>query len=144
MDNLTFHEMICEWANLLEHGSLPQTEGRLHDDAGHCCLGVMCEVLNVKRFENTQIDPFGEYSYGTAYGAALCRNRQILPDVIADKYPQLEVFAGDILLKIPPHLRKRHPSVAERELATELNDSINFSFKEIAECVRYTWPGAFA
>lgn len=32
------------WLDALESGEYTQTKGKLHTDAGYCCLGVLCDV----------------------------------------------------------------------------------------------------
>lgn len=37
-------EVREKWVSALRSGEYPQTTGRLHDEDGYCCLGVLCEV----------------------------------------------------------------------------------------------------
>ena len=37
-------EIKAKWVAALRSGDYVQTEGRLKDVFGHCCLGVLCEI----------------------------------------------------------------------------------------------------
>ena len=39
--------LIQTWIDALESGNYPQTRGRLRDNKGHCCLGLLCEVSGI-------------------------------------------------------------------------------------------------
>jgi hypothetical protein len=48
-----------KWIAALRSGTYQQTTGRLKSDRGHCCLGVLCELLNYQ----PKKDEDGNYRY---------------------------------------------------------------------------------
>lgn len=39
-----------KWVAALRSGNYKQTQERLRDESGHCCLGVLCEVFDPTRW----------------------------------------------------------------------------------------------
>lgn len=56
-------EIKAKWIEALRSGKYKQTRAHLKDAAGHCCLGVLCEVVGEAPTEND-----GRWFYGG------CRN----------------------------------------------------------------------
>jgi len=118
---------IRRWHDALISGQYEQHYQSLANASAtaFCCLGVLCSVEGY-RFHP---DPEGAYIQ-TAGG----REDKSLPYSLAVDgrcYP---------VLKIPAHLR--HDGL-ERESAITLNDEYEFTFAELAECIRETWPEAW-
>ncbi len=126
VDRNTF---IREWYNDLVSGKYRQSRFQLGDNGGYCCLGIACltgQRLGIKEAE---------------WGI----NRQLE----TDSYPKgwFSSLIGSaatvgVLLTIPQYKRGR---VEEQQYANaaSLNDRYQFTFKEIAECIKYTYPDAF-
>lgn len=53
-----------EWADALRSGKYKQGIGYLNRKKTFCCLGVLCEILNVPRYVSDEDRPF--VRYGTA------------------------------------------------------------------------------
>ena len=52
-----------KWVEALRSGEYEQCTGRLHDGSGFCCLGVLCEVIGMKKKRiATEIYYFGNAS----------------------------------------------------------------------------------
>jgi len=41
------NDLKIEWINALRSGKYKQTQSRLQDVDGYCCLGVLCEVMGI-------------------------------------------------------------------------------------------------
>lgn len=39
------------WVEALRSGEYNQTRGRLRDDAGYCCLGVLCDIVAPEQWD---------------------------------------------------------------------------------------------
>lgn len=89
----------------------------------YCCLGVACQLTNPSEEAWSEEHEQGEMLSWSA--------RQ-----------WLGINDSDPVLTIPAHLR--HLVDGEEEsLAHHLNDNAQFSFNQIAACIRETWPEAF-
>lgn len=111
------------WLAALESGNYLQTNGTLHKDGGYCCLGLACEVSNLAGWE-----------YDNFYLSA----RSTLPDKVRI-YFNFFGFGGNLYPLIQIEDKLVHTLI-------HLNDSVRFSFLEIATFVRnhprsvfYTW-----
>jgi hypothetical protein len=51
-------EQFLKWIAALRSGKYPQTQNRLQDKKGYCCLGVACKVLIPEN--ELEVDCFGE------------------------------------------------------------------------------------
>jgi len=99
---------FMEWLNEgLRSGKYPQTTGRLQDDKGYCCLGVACELLMPK---NRQARYDSRYLVGT--------------------YP-ISQYNSPKWLKVINRDFYRRTGMG----LTTLNDSMELSFDEIADCL---------
>jgi hypothetical protein len=43
-------EIADKWVEALRSGHYKQTRGRLRDTQGYCCLGVLCEISGLSKF----------------------------------------------------------------------------------------------
>lgn len=107
------------WLVDLENTEEPQTTVSLCDNGGWCCLGRLCDVLNVPKME-FKLDnyKFGIESDGEDLSA------EVLPEYVA-KLVGLRSTQGHI-----------KDSPIEWERLTELNDDAGWSFKQIAAFIR--------
>lgn len=130
------YEFIRAWAEDLEATRAPQAKGHLSKKVGqrwgYCCLGRAEMVAGAKFVTDGEVkeflqpDPLG----GTT---------ELLTTQTASRLGS----SDNPTLRIPRPLRmKAHGH--DRCFAAELNDEFEFTFREIAECIRYTWPKAFA
>jgi hypothetical protein len=44
--------LATTWANVLDSGKYEQGQGALKDGNKFCCLGVLCEILKIRRTES--------------------------------------------------------------------------------------------
>lgn len=58
------------WVTALRSGEYQQTAGRLQDDTGYCCLGVLCDLHAKSVSQNWHRGADGEYYY-LSYAATL-------------------------------------------------------------------------
>lgn len=121
---------IRTWHDKLLADEYVQTAGTLRADSEskdgqyeHCCLGVACDLAAPHRWNDHDHDG----------------NESVLSDPamrwlgVEDRNPKL---------LIPEHLR-RIAGGRDEAPATFLNDTYAFTFTEIAECIKETWPEAF-
>lgn len=52
-------ELKEKWVTALRSGEYRQTTGELKDEYGYCCLGVLCDIANVKRDGGVFVDNAG-------------------------------------------------------------------------------------
>lgn len=111
MEKLTSEqvEVRRRWTEALRSGEYPQGKRFLNKDGRFCCLGVLCEVSGVHKKRH----PDGE----TMYEGWVA----ILPGSMAEA-AGLCSDLGDLGLNGSPSL-------------TELNDSNDFTFDEIADVI---------
>lgn len=120
---------IKSWHDDLLYGGHIQAKGKLETaDGGFCCLGRTCVLAGCRR----RLSWSGRIQYDD--------NSVSLPQRAMD---WLGVDDSSPVLKIPTHLQHKKPPSRHEETAYRLNDSFNFTFPEIAECIRETWPEAF-
>ena len=46
MEQVINIELKKKWIEALRSGKYKQTKGRLHDDNGFCCYGVLCDIIS--------------------------------------------------------------------------------------------------
>jgi len=100
-----------KWVDALRSGEYQQTKGRLHDEDGFCCLGVLCDLYikeNNVEWELVNNGNYYEFQYKVAD----------LPFSVVE-------WSG-----IPSH---NLMDISERTFA-ELNDK-GFTFNEIADVI---------
>jgi hypothetical protein len=53
-----------KWLNALRSGKYQQTQRRLHDENGFCCLGVLCDLYGKEHNVEWEInEDFGKYMF---------------------------------------------------------------------------------
>lgn len=149
---------IRAWERKLRTGGMRQTTGALclitdgkNRHHAYCCLGVACSVAHRefgdKRFKLNRREGFGyRLVVGESYdGLPPGTLKEYLPDEDEDKYHSVNPT-----LRIPKSLQHKtydpddeYSSPRTEAEATELNDAYDFTFKEIAACIRETWPTLF-
>lgn len=134
-------ENIKLWLAALRSGEYKQATGVLNNGNGFCCLGVACDVYakqtgkgkwgNDVRLEEL---PTIEFVYGKdSYG-------HILTDVENIENPDLKNFFGIPLtdnngFDIPPFILNDGKFATKTTPVTELNDSYELTFEQIADLV---------
>jgi hypothetical protein len=109
-------EMKTKWTSALRSGDYPQTRGRLTrtdsagNSVGHCCLGVLCEILVDEGEMSTELDAFRHRLYRT-------------PESVMSSSLSISVLNG---LGMTPD---------EETQLIELNDSDCASFDKIADWI---------
>ncbi len=121
-------EVKAKWLEALRSGRYTQCNGRLHKNGvGHCCLGVLCEVMELPQ-EAVQHEP--GYSFQVmryAYKGATASD--VLPSGLAH---DLGITgAGTLNHPVPNPAAPSNPFHA----LWELNDSGDFSFAQIADII---------
>ena len=155
MSYFPVYSEVRRWYELLMDPENKQTKGALKKDDGLCCLGLYAENCGfpfriVKNdddsysFRYSVADDFQEYVEGDTVS-----EDELLPG------PAGNLFWGShTLSQRDPELNVPRKFYGKASLfpiegqeasrtATSLNDSFGFTFQEIAECVKYTWPEAF-
>jgi len=108
----------------------------------YCCLGIACEVAkkHAKEFQLTNVivaqgDLLG-YQV-VKYGLFPNASETMLPDAVQEWYGFDD---ADPHLYIPKSLRVKHFFKSkEHRSATWLNDSLKFTFTEIADCFEFNF-----
>ncbi len=127
---------INQWINALESDSYQQATRQLRDGDAMCCLGVLCHISGVSDW--TDEIYMGETG--------------VLPEDVL-KWIGLSSAKGKFylsstwILSLPEHIKNKLESTvnSDNHLYTylvALNDH-NWTFKEIAELIRYNPPGLF-
>jgi hypothetical protein len=50
-----------KWLNALRSGEYQQTQNRLHDENGFCCLGVLCDLYGKENNVEWELEDDGTY-----------------------------------------------------------------------------------
>lgn len=129
--------IMLKWVKALESGKYRQIKGRLKDSVGnkkcgYCCLGVLCLVyaketgngkFNIARNDNPR-----RFSISDGSGHSV-----ILPDKVRD-------WAGmkDSVGVLKNHIKKKYKDSSSNTAysLTELNDTLDYNFKQIAKVIR--------
>ena len=53
-----------KWVDALRSGEYQQTQRRLHDENGFCCLGVLCDLYGKENNVEWQHNEVDDYFYG--------------------------------------------------------------------------------
>ena len=101
-------EIKRRWIEALRSGRYEQTEGKLRDGDGFCCLGVLCDISGVSEWDDT-----GRYD----------GEDHTLPDSV-------QRWAG--LGSCSPVLGPRSGYPQD---VTHYNDDLGFSFEQIADLI---------
>lgn len=131
--------IIKHIVEVLRSGNYKQNWGGLRDGpekkALYCCLGVITDryiKLNKKRWYKSVNGAYGLYDRQPNGDKGSFNDTGLPTEVMAwcglEENPQLMV---------PPALRKKAKSASAS--AISLNDSLGFSFAEIADCFEYTY-----
>jgi hypothetical protein len=102
---------IKKWVKALRSGKYKQTKYNLQDKTGYCCLGVACDIFISKNKKNLRID-------NTLGGVVLSQQK-----------------AAPTWLK---NINGEYHNKFGLGLVT-LNDSQNFTFDEIADCLEIVY-----
>lgn len=102
----------------------------------YCCLGIACEVAK-KYATEFQLKGVSN-GYQVIKHDFSTSDETILPDAVADWYG---FRTCDPRLYVPKSLRVRPSFTGQEEYrsATSLNDSLGFSFAEIADCFEFNY-----
>jgi hypothetical protein len=154
------YDLIRQWDAWLRDPSNRQTSGTLRrtDDEGDsfCCLGGLCVLAGVEwrrgrwgASDKWIDDPLYSWLAGDFTNGALTE-AGVLPHSLArrlgvDSNPLLAVperlYAEKIAGNEGIHYYNKPGTPIP---AARLNDDYRFTFVDIADCVRATWPEAFA
>ena len=113
-------EIADKWIAALESGKYEQGLGALNSGGQFCCLGVLCEVLEI--FSRPIVNHYGDVCF--AYGAEA--HDEVLPN-------EALILSG---------IKTRNGTikfVSKWLDLTELNDERGRSFKQIAAYIRRNW-----
>lgn len=115
-------QLIRDWHDALRSGEYRQGLRQLYDtkSGAHCCLGVLCEVAGYRRREQR-------------YAGKSLLLPPKLARTLGGSYP---------ILVVPARLKKKSGNHGHVD-AARLNDTFKFTFKQIAQCVKATWPEAW-
>ena len=127
---------INQWIDALESDIYQQTTKRLRCGDSMCCLGVLCHVSGVSDWTNEE--------YMGKIGS--------LPDDVV-KWVDLSspdgkfYFPSAWILSLPEHIKNKLEATVKYDYSSytylvTLNDN-GWTFKEIAELLRYNPPGLF-
>lgn len=107
-----------QWVKALRSGKFKQTTGKLERIDGNCCLGVLCNIAMVE----------GICDYDNQFNGMIQfdNNPDLLPNSVQE-WAGMKEDDGTIVYK-----------GKSRSLAY-LNDSLNLSFKEIANVIEKNW-----
>ena len=116
--------MIAEWkkkwVDALRSGEYEQTRERLRNDAGFCCLGVLCDVVDSEgwqRCEEVGPWPQGDGPWEWRTGDSTTLPNEVWTAVeLEDDSPKVE-YDGKV------------------QYLHELNDSGNYAFEQLADLI---------
>lgn len=106
------------WTSALLSGEYQQAKGKLRDEGGFCCLGVLCDVY-VKHSGNPDVK---WDKYESSYTYSIFGKGGTIPDVVME-------WAG---------LLQRDPSISwsgETHMISVLNDYEGLNFKQISQVI---------
>jgi hypothetical protein len=101
-----------KWIAALRSGRYKQVTGRLRRENGHCCLGVLCDILNPDGWEEINNGYSFQYQ-GICSSAELPDN---IPPLLGLESINTNIYLKDISL-------------------IALNDHKGYSFKQIADYI---------
>ena len=130
-------ENINKWIDALESDVYQQTTGRLRRNDAMCCLGVLCQVSNISNWV------YGEYIGET----------KRLPSKVAEwigfsSRKGIFYITPEWIQSLPEHIKNKLESTIKNNYYSShtylvtLNDN-DWTFKEIAELIRFNPPGLF-
>ena len=104
------------WVQALRSGKYPQTTGRLHDNKGFCCLGVLCDVA-IKNGLPVQVAKSLRPGGLTVF---------LYDDVVGSLPESVQEWAG---------VKGENPCIDYAITCTQANDDAELSFAQIADLV---------
>lgn len=116
-------EYADKWVAALRSGEFKQTTGGLKDEVGHCCLGVLCELVEPGSLVQNDEGHYGYADRGF--------EEEVLPGPI-QKIVGMQSELGNILLELDG-TRPNNTSLAD------LNDKARLDFKAIADIIEKHW-----
>lgn len=139
-------DLLRKWVAALESGDYKQGSRRLckvqpgSSEPEHCCLGVLCELAGLRKAKSMD---FADGSYDFEYRSA--------ESVPVGTTAFLEDSEASSAVALPASLAtlmgNEDPLLLDRDLvempASLLNDNRGFTFGEIADCIRRTFPSVF-
>jgi hypothetical protein len=148
-------EKMKAWIDDLESDKYAQAQGSLHDpdEEAYCCLGVGCLPLvedSIVCWESGSLGAYLKIPTGSRDAESKEQWTDYPPCTEFSKHYGIEMLSegglvngGNVNLHIPEELieAKYRDGIEVQSscLATELNDDYQFTFKEIAACLRYTY-----
>jgi len=141
---MTKYELIRAWYKALKTTRKRQGVGALkqlnltNGKNEYCCLGILCEVAGLRGVDTNELGLVSVYAFDG--------RTDTLPDSLAKV-----IGNNNPLLRVPKELLNEIGEDPDDEevygpffyLAANLNDEEGFTFKQIADCVKATWPRAF-
>lgn len=123
-------ENIRKWVEALRSGEYTQGKNALRDGDKYCCLGVACDVYDSSRWDllpNFQASDGDRelYHYGE-------------PSMFGFLPLEVAAWLGFKTDEVATNPFVRTPDGEEAHL-TGLNDSENYSFAQIADCIERTY-----
>lgn len=145
------YDAIRAWDAWLRDPEHKQADGKLRAvgrEKSYCCLGGLCEVAKASGLKGTwfKTPETKHWVFGRKRGDYQATGG-VLPGFVADWMGPNSEFGTNPLLAVPDSLLEKVTNKAYfvhgKISATSLNDTFHFTFPEIADCVRATWPEAF-
>lgn len=126
-------EVKAKWLAALRSGEYEQTEGRLHDKVGYCCLGVLCDLYTKEVGGHWEQVDTGSHTFSFYDGV----------ETPADGFPTLAVceWAGlpnnnpSVTLEVPDDWEDRPVGGKIIASLSETNDELGCTFGMIANIV---------
>ena len=118
-------DIKAKWVAALRSGQYEQAEGVLRNDEGYCCLGVLCD-LYAKETGMDWWDGGGEY--------AMHGNNNTLPIEVRAWAKLADEFGSYVEIETDED-GATHPPYRTDVSLTELNDTWNYDFKQIADVI---------
>ena len=129
-------ELRERWIKALRSDKYEQTQSRLRDAHGYCCLGVLCDVImkETKSELEWELDEDkNTYYLGDIHYGGLPTTYQQMMGLITDE--------GEIELNLIKNestairLKEYEAGTSRRVILTVLNDSGKWSFEDIADLI---------
>lgn len=110
-----------------------QIKGALVGDAGHCCLGVACDIY-IQQNPTEASWSTENCNGGVVYDEDEYNSEEVANEHAPDKVAKWYGWNyGNPELKVPSKIAK------EPQVATECNDELNMTFKQIANAFERTF-----
>lgn len=119
-------EIKDKWVAALRSGEYKQTKGKLRDDSGFCCLGVLCDLVRKEGMEAPSVEGW-QTDWEDFFKAA--DKEEVLPDGVRE-WAGMRTDIGD--LTKPSKLYSGKTNLAR------LNDN-GVDFPTIADIIDEQW-----